>query len=417
MGSGCLRGEVEENEQKNNIQKYKESGTMSLNTTFTILGENYESIPNLLNAKNLVSNKSDIGCCGLENLGNSCYLNAALQCLFNCQPLVDYFLSDIYKKDIKASVTKKGQVTVAFAEIIKTYWSDQFDIIVPSFFAQKIWNLAPTIEAGKENDVHELMSFLLDRLDQDLNRAFISPALANIDINDNTQEMKAAKAWQMHLSCHSSVIVDLFQGQLRSTVTCKECEFQSQKFDEFSSLSLPIPHRSSSFTLNDCLKEFTTKEELEKAWFCPKCDKTVKAFKKFDIWKVPPILVIHLKRFKLNGKEIQKIHNFVGFPIHGLNLSKFVSSTQREKPVYDLFAKIDHEGDMGSGHYTATAKNRNNNSWHLFDDSNVYSVLPQQCVDENAYVLFYQKVSVDKYFRQSKNMPNYWPHVLQRNSV
>mmetsp|Transcript_354 Transcript_354/g.381 ORF Transcript_354/g.381 Transcript_354/m.381 type:complete len:310 (+) Transcript_354:309-1238(+) len=309
-------------------------------------------------------------------------------------------------------MTMKGQVTIALAEIVKTYWRDGFDVIVPRYLVQEIWNNASTIEAGKENDVHELMSFLLDRLHQDLNRAFISPALGCIDINDNTQETKAAKAWQLHLGSHSSIIVDLFQGQLRSTVTCKECAFQSQKFDEFSSLSLPIPQRGSSFTLNDCLKEFTTKEELEKAWFCPKCNKSVKAFKKFDIWKVPPILVIHLKRFKLNNKEIQKIENFVDYPIKDLNLSKFVSGPQREKPVYDLYAKIDHEGNMGSGHYTATAKHRNNTAWHLFDDSNVYSIVPEQCVDENAYVLFYQKVSVDKYFRQSKNKPNNWPHVI-----
>jgi len=133
-----LRGAIEENEKENNIQKYKESSTMSLNTTFTVLGENYESIPNLLNIKNLANNKLDIGCCGLENLGNSCYLNAALQCLLNCQPLIDYFLSDIYKKDIKISVTKNGQIASAFAEIAKVYWTDEFNIIAPSFFAEEI---------------------------------------------------------------------------------------------------------------------------------------------------------------------------------------------------------------------------------------------------------------------------------------
>ena len=52
-------------------------------------------------------------------------------------------------------------------------------------------------------------------------------------------------------------------------------------------------------TIYNCLDLFVQKEELgeEDAWFCPSCKDLVQAFKKFDLWKLPEVLVIHLKQF------------------------------------------------------------------------------------------------------------------------
>jgi hypothetical protein len=40
------------------------------------------------------------GVTGLQNLGNTCFMNSALQCLSNCYALTSYFLTDEYEKDI-----------------------------------------------------------------------------------------------------------------------------------------------------------------------------------------------------------------------------------------------------------------------------------------------------------------------------
>ena len=83
------------------------------------------------------------------------------------------------------------------------------------------------------------------------------------------------------------------------------------------------------------------------------------AKKKFDIWKVPPVLIIHLKRFKyLPTGERRKMQTFVDFPNANWNLKYHVKSPQREKPIYDLYAVSNHHGGFGSGHYTAYCKAR-----------------------------------------------------------
>jgi ubiquitin C-terminal hydrolase len=64
----------------------------------------------------------------------------------------------------------------------------------------------------------------------------------------------------------------------------------------------------------------------------------VECTKKIELWKSPNILVIHFKRFKYTAKENKKIDVFIDFPLQNLDLREYLSSTQKETPVYDLFA-------------------------------------------------------------------------------
>lgn len=73
-------------------------------------------------------------------------------------------------------------------------------------------------------------------------------------------------------------------------------------------------------------------------WFCPKCKKLRESTKKIDLWKLPNILIIHLKRFKFTKNKRCKLTNFVDFPIKDFDLSSLTSGKQRDKPIYDLFA-------------------------------------------------------------------------------
>ncbi len=143
----------------------------------------------------------------------------------------------------------------------------------------------------------------------------------------SNDERQSIKAWRNYLLRDKSVIVDIFQGQLRNTLTCKQCQHRSVKFDPFMYLSIPIPSSSSNgggflnrnnnknnnngsnggsggknnpITLDDCLDLFCREELLtnENQWYCPKCEDHVDAIKKFDLWTLPPILIVHLKRFK-----------------------------------------------------------------------------------------------------------------------
>ena len=355
-----------------------------------------------------------VGLAGLDNVGNTCFVNAGLQCVLNCQPLVDYFLSEAWSAELNAVNPKgsKGMFTRAFVELVKAQWTEVYDQIVPKHLVELAQARTPIFAENTQNDVQELLIMLLDVLHEDLNRAQDASPITPLAYTDESDEKQAARAWAMHLRHDSSVIVDLFQGQFKSSVTCSRCKHRSVTFDTFMYISLPVPKSRTMPSLQDCLEEFTKEETLEQGWVCPKCRIPVVARKKFDIWKVPPVLLFHLKRFLYTQTQKGKINKPVIYPVADLDLRRYVTGPQKVPPIYDLFAKADHEGTLGSGHYTATCKNSNLQTWHRFDDGQVSPENEGCLVSSTAYVLFYCKNSVTEYQRQAENLPQFWPHVF-----
>jgi len=151
----------------------------------------------------------------------------------------------------------------------------------------------------------------------------------------------------------------------------------------------------SGIGVDACLDGFTRSEVLQQSdmWYCSKFTKHQRATKKFDLWRLPEILIIHLKRFQYNSIFREKISTFVDFPIEGLNLSKWlVNDDEKSRAVYDLYAVSNHFGGMGGGHYTAFAKNLLNNQWYNLDDNSVSRMDDtKQLKSSAAYVLFYKR--------------------------
>lgn len=145
--------------------------------------------------------------------------------------------------------------------------------------------------------------------------------------------------------------------------------------------------------IEDCFQLFSKPEELaeSEAWYCPKCKKHQQATKQLSLWKTPPVLVLHLKRFSAFGSQRDKLSHMVHFPLEGLDLSHFVPHLQsgNEKPVYDLFAVSNHFGGLGGGHYTAYALV--GDQWYEFDDNTTSKCKPEEVVTKSGYVLFYKR--------------------------
>ena len=133
---------------------------------------------------------------------------------------------------------------------------------------------------------------------------------------------------------------------------------------------LRVARKRNGVSLGDCLDEFGKAEILSEndAWYCPRCKKHRRASKKFELWKSPDILVIHLKRFSAQGRLRDKIDVLVDFPVEGLDLSsRVVIQESDESPIYDLFAVDNHYGGLGGGHYTAFAKNFFDGDWYEYN--------------------------------------------------
>jgi len=595
------------------------------------------------------------GVVGLSNLGNTCFMNSALQCLTHAAPLTEYFISDEYKKEINYNnpLGMKGEIAVQYGKLIQRMWSGKTSSLNPSDFKWAVGRFAPRFSGFRQQDSQELLAFLLDGLHEDLNRVLNKPYVEKQDYAGEPDAELAATAWEDHLKRNKSVVVEYFQGLLKSTLWCPNdaCgQSKSIKFDPYMYLSLPLPRvtqrvikvlfypydpskpllilglvvekhgkvndlrikisekvgcepnkllmadvyhsrilsiyhpnrnvsavkendkvvayelpptpedddnnkdgekskleekiqqqdskkrevclrvthsitklrdsisnisyslplvigvskgmtnkdlynklfkhsrrflvdprkntdtnaQNSSSTdmsdeemfnsdpwtyfsihlthssllkkiepndeectlrnaqaititwnkrgyfctdkqkkmivkhesaqtqlgnkekikLTDCLEQYIMKEQLGEGdeWYCPKCKERVLATKKFDIWSLPEVLVIHLKRFIFTRRLRDKIDSFVDYPIEGLDLTKYVRSHTSDEPVYyDLFAVSVHSGGLGGGHYTAYAMNHKNNKWYHFNDSWTNDVLPERVKVRGAYLLFYRK--------------------------
>lgn len=128
--------------------------------------------------------------------------------------------------------------------------------------------------------------------------------------------------------------------------------------------------KKNGVTLEECLDEFQREEILSEmdTWYCPRCKEHQRASKKFELWKTPDILIVHLKRFSSVSHRRDKLEAMVDFPLENLDLSSRVIDTEPGKQeVYDLFAVDDHWGGLGGGHYTAFAKSFFDNQWYEYN--------------------------------------------------
>eukprot|EP00546_Thalassionema_frauenfeldii_P005026 CAMPEP_0178910418 /NCGR_PEP_ID=MMETSP0786-20121207/9088_1 /TAXON_ID=186022 /ORGANISM="Thalassionema frauenfeldii, Strain CCMP 1798" /LENGTH=943 /DNA_ID=CAMNT_0020582671 /DNA_START=199 /DNA_END=3026 /DNA_ORIENTATION=- len=344
------------------------------------------------------------GSVGLQNLGNSCYMNSIVQCLNHCEPILQYFLHEEYAKDLnqKNPLGSGGKVAMAYASLLDDIWGGQYSVLAPRLLKITIANFAPQFNNIYQHDSHEFNSFIMDGLHEDCNRVKSKPYVEDLEGFGMPDEKIAIESWRRHLLRHDSIIVDHFQGMHRSHVTCPICGRESIKFDVYSSISVPVPTSKSQAPvyLNECLEKFTEGEQLDEnnAWYCPNCKRHVCALKMLAVWSLPDILIIHLKRFTYetkNGKvERSKIEDKVLFPIENLDLTEFLLGPvdPDAPPIYNLFGVSEHQGvTANSGHYTATVRNSQDRKWYRYNDSHVGSSSGEASVTGGAYLLFYKR--------------------------
>ncbi|KAF6136233.1 hypothetical protein GIB67_001642 [Kingdonia uniflora] len=609
--------------------------------------------------------KDDVGgLAGLQNLGNTCFMNSAIQCLVHTPPLVEYFLQD-YSDEINKQnpLGMHGELAIAFGDLLRKLWSSGRVSIAPRVFKGKLARFAPQFSGYNQHDSQELLAFLLDGLHEDLNRVKLKPYIELKDANGRSGEEFANECWENHKARNDSVIVDVCQGQYKSTLICPDCSKVSVTFDPFMYLSLPLPStvtreitvtvfygdgtalpmpftvtvlkdgsckdllevlsaecclrsdetlllaevhahsiyrylenpseelfkiknadylvayrlsknhevstkleivhhskdkfaseifgsyskenagtplvtylkdgpltradvqnavqmmltpllklkpdhplkqvlsskdngpasrvnidpligdcdtqsvdemeldemsnedmsfqlfftdgrglvfnsiendtiirpgkslkvlldwsdrehdlydliylkdlpvvhksgfpikkiRQEAISLFSCLEAFLKEEPLgpDDMWYCPNCKEHRQAMKKLDLWRLPEILVVHLKRFSYSRYMKNKLDTFVNFPISNLDLSKYVTSNAgaAESHVYKLYAISNHYGGLGGGHYSAYAKLLEGNRWYDFDDSFVTPVSEDDIQTSQAYVLFYRRSQIEQ---------------------
>ncbi|XP_056157698.1 ubiquitin carboxyl-terminal hydrolase 21 [Lampris incognitus] len=332
---------------------------------------------------------------GLRNVGNTCFLNAIIQCLSHTRGLRDYCLLRFYRTEKNSK--EEAKLMEAFSQVLAGLWdvNGGDGVVNPRQFYSIFKEAVPHFSGYSQQDAQEFLRFLLDRLHTEINRR---PHVRRTGKEPEQKYAKfriaeeAAAMWKEHLERDDSKIVDLFSGQLRSSLHCSVCSHYSTTFDVFCDLSLPIPKRSSAreLTLRECLDLFSQEEKLgeENAPMCERCNRRTESTKRLTIQRFPRVIVIHLNRFTMSRWSISKSTVHVSFPLINLDLGPY-GPADCGPVLYDLYAICNHAGTVNMGHYTACCLEEN--GWCFYNDSSVTPVSENQLQSNQAYVLFYQR--------------------------
>ena len=336
-------------------------------------------------------NNQQKGLSGLQNLGNTCFLNSAMQCFSHTYELNQLLDST----DIVQKINNKTESVLLkeWNELRKLLWSKNC-IITPGGFVHNIQQVAIKLDndnfAGwAQNDLPEFIYFMMNGFHTALSRE------VDIHISGNTQNSRdrlAKIAYTMVKDMYSkeySEMIPVFFGIQFSTIRSLDHKVEkSIKAEPYFMLDLPIPDKPSP-SLLECIDLYIEDEKMcgENAWYNDKTKQKEDVLKTLQFWSLPSILIIDLKRFTNNNR---KLNSLVDYPIENLELKKYVIGYNKETFVYDLYGVCNHSGMTMGGHYFAYVKNANG-KWYCFNDTNVKEINEKDIVSNKAYSLFYRK--------------------------
>lgn len=183
---------------------------------------------NNLNEYNRIERQN--GTCGLENLGNTCFLNSSLQCLSNIRAIRDFYIENTKLKDSFSN---------EFSLVIRNLWKKNNTSYSPDQLIDTLQSFIPQFRRGRQRDCQEFLSIILSKL------------------NENPRSMK--------------IIEKTFEGTFQKVFKCKNCKSTtySRKQDKFYILNLPTTPGVIKIDLRKCLEHFTNETRIE--WHCAKC--------------------------------------------------------------------------------------------------------------------------------------------------
>ncbi|CCF57863.1 hypothetical protein KAFR_0D02160 [Kazachstania africana CBS 2517] len=398
-------------------------------------------LPHLPHSSNLYV---QLSISGLRNLGNTCYINSMLQCLFATTAFRNLFLSNRYKEYIGTKVDP--HLSNSFHILFRKMYLNGGCAVIPVLFLKTCNFLRPDLRIPDvQQDTQEFLILLLDQLHNELKSnqdRLVSEHPDLIEYDTDSMDVENAneyKKWFAESLENEglSLIHEIFQGQLENSLECQRCNYTSTNYSNFCTLSLSIPNKRRKFRklvdLEDCISLFIENEMLtgENAWNCPKCSSSSnnntskrksRGFFKFSkhknrshndltfseynhnsssddvkfskkklvtrkstsFIKLPNLLIIHLSRFSMSGL-LDKNNTDIAYPA-----ILTITLKNKEKCRFKLYGVVNHFGNLNNGHYTSLINkepshdlNPQRQKWFYFDDETVKQQFNYFDLDKN----------------------------------
>ena len=367
---------------------------------------------------------------GLKNIGQTCYMNAALQCFSNTKALTSYFLNYnklnfIINNTIIINEFEEPSLAIEYLKLIRHLWCDPpKSFYAPLEFKEKIGKIDPLFKNFEANDAKDFVNFMVMRMHEELNGVdnsllkqanLVEPPMP---INPyNQQQVLQSYLYEFQIN-FNSFISNCFYGTTQGEFECQNCKmrlYQSGQnmplikynYQTFFFLNFPLDevrkfilsnqmlytkYMNSRVNPNDVVDlidcfYYHQKDELLDC-YCERCQSSnAKVISRTRLFVAPSYLIIILNRGK--GRQFNIKINFPEeFDTNGI----FINPSG----IFQLYAVVKHFGESGSsGHFTAYCRSPIDNCWYFYNDDMVSPVGPQDMYQIRdiglTYMLFYQK--------------------------
>lgn len=321
----------------------------------------------------------------LVNLGNTCGINSLIQCISHTSDLRNFI--------IESTTIDSASITYQLKDVISKIYNNNVTLSPNGLLQALYLHFKDTIYEHQQTDIGELWELIANKI-ADENSIHVNEEIFNNDIEKLPKlQAKVENDVRKINNNKFSIWLHRIQGIQLSIIKCmnQSCDELNYTPEVFISIQISITDIHSN--LSDNILHYFNIDTMNE-WKCEKC-KNIGALKQYQIWKLPSVLVIHIKRFHIDSDfKITKLNTPLTIS-EDLNFSFTNYENIKYDVKYKLCALGNHYGICEGGHYNAICKN--NNSWFVIDDTHKHEL--SQDENENflknntdAYILFYQKI-------------------------